>query len=102
MKKITVIVKRNMFPDEESYQAFINFEDDQFWYYNQTQNIFSKGNVVRARDWHNRGDEYLAASEIRDIIKTGKPDEYDIFFEPHPLWGINGGDEIEMDQEMEC
>jgi len=43
MKKITVIVKREMFPDEESYQAFINLEDDQFWYYNQTRNIFGRG-----------------------------------------------------------
>ena len=101
MKKITVKVKREMFPDEKSYQAFINLEDDHFWYYNITQNIFDKGDAVR--DWHNRGDEYLSASEIRDIFKTDKPDEYDIFYEPHPLWGpkINGGDEIEMDQEVE-
>jgi len=95
MKKITVKIKRDMFPNEESYLAFINLEDDRFWYYNITQNILSNGND--ARNWHSRKDKYLAASEIKDIIKTGKPDEYDIFFEPHPLWGINGGDEIEVD-----
>jgi len=97
MKKITVTVSKDMFPNEESYQAFINSEDDWNWHYNITRNIFGYGDDVR--DWHNRGDEYLAASEIRDILKTGKPDKYDIFYEPHPLWGpkINGGDEIEVD-----